>query len=111
MSKTYRHQQIQDVYAARRHAPTPALVTEGKARIDQGIRRLPGCADGSPHRYRDIGRRQLDQHAVPATTNGTRDGMKHPRPCDTVRDPVHIGPLPTRPWHVASDTDGVEMAA
>ncbi len=38
MSKTYRHQQIEDVYAARRHAPTPALVTEGKARLDQGIR-------------------------------------------------------------------------
>ncbi len=38
MSKTYRHQQIQDVYDARRHAPTPALVTEGKARITNGIR-------------------------------------------------------------------------
>jgi len=40
-----------------------------------------------------------------------RDGMKHPRRCDTVRDPVHIGPLPTRAWHVTSDTDGVEVAA
>lgn len=38
MSKTYRNQQIDDVHAARRHAPTPALVTEGKARIDDGIR-------------------------------------------------------------------------
>ena len=33
--------------------------------------------------------------------------MKHPRP----RDTVHIGPLPTRAWHVGSDTDGVEVAA
>lgn len=38
MSKTYRREQVEDVYAARRHAPTPALVTEGKARIDLGIR-------------------------------------------------------------------------
>lgn len=38
MSKTYRSQQIDDVYAARRHVPTPALVTAGKQRIDQGIR-------------------------------------------------------------------------
>ena len=38
MSKTYRHQQIQDVYDARRHAPTPALVSEGKTRIADGIR-------------------------------------------------------------------------
>ena len=38
MSKTYLHEQIEDVYAARRHAPTPALVTEGKARITNGIR-------------------------------------------------------------------------
>ncbi len=111
MSKSYRREQIENVYAARRHAPTPALVTEGKARFDQGNRRLPGCADGSPHRDRDIGRRQLDQHAVPATTNGTRDRMKHPRRCDTVREPVHIGPLPTKACHVASDTDGVEVAA
>lgn len=37
--------------------------------------------------------------------------MKHPRPCDTERDPVHIGPLPTKAWHVASDTDGLEVAA
>ncbi len=38
MSKSYRREQIENVYAARRHAPTPALVTEGKARMDQGIR-------------------------------------------------------------------------
>ncbi len=37
--------------------------------------------------------------------------MKHPRPRYTVRDPVHIGPLPTKTWHVANDTDGLEVAA
>ena len=46
MSKTHRHQQIQDVYDARRHAPTPALVTEGKARITNGIR----LSDDRPER-------------------------------------------------------------
>ncbi len=46
MSKTYRHQQIQDVYDARRHAPTPVHVTEGKARITNGIR----LSDDRPER-------------------------------------------------------------
>ena len=37
--------------------------------------------------------------------------MKHPRTCDTERDPVHNGPLPTKAWYVTRDTDGVEVAA
>jgi len=46
VSKTYRHQQIQDVSDARRHAPTPALVTEGKARLTKGVR----LSDDRPER-------------------------------------------------------------
>jgi dipeptidase len=46
VSKTRRHQQIEDVYDARRHAPTPALVTEGKTRITNGIR----LSDDRPER-------------------------------------------------------------
>ena len=64
MSRTYRHDQIEAVRDAQRHAPTPVQVQEGRRRIEHG-ERLPDARGPRMWYCRSCGHSQRAQ-VIPA---------------------------------------------